>query len=152
MESYTDNGNLKLKIGSNPKKSTDGHSDVTESATLSAKDFAEIENKKEVKYIYFTFLNTDIQVDVDPYTNKLKSKEKEYSDIYTVSGYNNEKHQSLEYCLTKGYKEWYGKQVFLTSHVFDDKHSALASWNGEKGDLFRHSMCNHVLYSGLTER
>lgn len=154
VESYRDDGNLKIKVGTNSKKiktSDNNDNDLSsnnnfEGSTIEKNDKKE---SKEVKYIYFTFMTTDVQIDIDPITNKLKNKEDDYSEIYSISGYTYQKQQALEFCLTKNYKEWTGKQVFLTAHSYDDRQLALMNWNNEKGSLYNHAMCSELMQIGI---
>lgn len=152
VESYRDDGSLKIKVGTNSKKIKPSNNNDNE---ILSKDNSEnvtsekSNENKEVKYIYFTFMTTDVQIDIDPITNKLKNKEDEYSEIYSISGYTYQKEQALEFCLTKNYKEWSGKQVFLTAHSYDDKQLALMNWNNEKGSLYNHAMCSELMQIGI---
>lgn len=145
VESYRDDGSLKIKVGTNSKKiNPSNNNDNSENVTSEKSN-----ENKQVKYIYFTFMTTDVQIDIDPITKKLKNKDDDYSKIYSISGYTYQKEQALEFCLTKNYKEWFGKQVFLTAHSYDDKQLALMNWNSEKGSLYNHAMCSELMQIGI---
>jgi len=155
VESYSDYGNLKIKVGTKGKISKKSNSNnggarlgnnLNENYTSDKK--AKKENE-EVKYIYFTFMTTDFQIDKDPITGELKNMEHDYSEIYSISRFTYEKQQSLEFCLTKNYKEWTGKQVLLIDHVYNDRQLALMSWNIEKGRLYKYTKCSELNQFGI---
>ena len=136
VESYNNSdGNLKIRINPPNKKS--------KSNSAKKQPKSEKQNKT-VKWLYYTFMTTDIQISVDPISGELKDRTYEHSFIYSISGYTYEKQQTLEYCLTKKFKEWNGKQVYLKVHKFDNRETALISWNAEKGSLFRSIPCNFM--------
>jgi hypothetical protein len=155
VESYYDNGNLKIKVGTkikNSKKSNINNGGRSSSNNLNENSTTDKKAKKEneeVKYIYFTFMTTDLQIDKDPITGELKSMDHDYSEIFSISRFTYEKQQSLEFCLTKNYKEWTGKQVLLIAHVYDDRQLALMIWNNEKGRLYNHIMCSELNQFGI---
>lgn len=146
VEGYVNKGNLKIIVGmdeinniSAPKKTINN----------SKKNVKKV--NKEIKWIYFTLLSSSIHLDLSDISGKLNIKENEYSKLYSIQGYTNERQKNLEFCLIKNYKEFYGDNIKLIPHIYDDRDLALQMWNNERGDITRVSSCFYLNQYGVTE-
>jgi hypothetical protein len=154
VESFSNDGNLKVKVIANAQKKENNSykKEIVDNSSEYNNEIKHGENGKKIKqvnkYIYFTFMNTDLQIDVDPISGNLKSRPRQYSQIFSISDYTYEKEEALEFCLTKNYKEWTGEKVQLLPHSYDSRNSALMDWTNEKGRLFS-SRCGELMEIGI---
>lgn len=153
VDGYNNNsGNLKVKMNTSISDNNTKKKNVQKKKktnTLISKKVKQVNNK--VKYIYFTYLTTTPSIEVD-YSGKMLPTEYQYSKMYSISGYTFELEQSLEFCLTKDYKERTGEKATLISHEFDDRQLLLLHWNDEKGRLFNSSLCYYLMQYGISEQ
>jgi hypothetical protein len=145
VDSYYNAGNLKISVGVKASQSNT-------QPTPSGQSSKEKKERTETKYIYFTFLTTNLEITVDPFTNELKSREKDFTSIYSISNFTYNKLESLESCITIDYRRWRGEKATLIPHIFDSRRLALLKWNDEKGSLYSRPMCNHLAQFGIMEQ
>ncbi|PKB14990.1 hypothetical protein [Flavobacterium sp. 5] len=103
----------------------------------------------EINYIYYTFLDTSIFPEKDFFGNNVSPA---HSAMYSVPYYGSDASNSLEFCLTKNYKEKTLKSFVLLPHIFSDRQSLLKEWSEEKGSLFSFPMCSYLMEFGVMEQ
>jgi hypothetical protein len=128
VESFSNSGgNLRIKIVPSGSDNSKDQSHQTEQASGKTNNIT--------KYVYFYFFTDDVWQNY-------------YSKIYEISGYTFNKEESLQFCLATAFKEWTGKKVTMGPRSFDDRQSAFASWNDEKGNIFQDA-CGSLMQLGI---
>lgn len=149
VDGYHNAGNLKVKMNINANSGKKVNQTTSKTNIPKSKKTVKVNNT--VKYIYFTIISSEPSFDVD-YSGNMKPTEFEYTSMYSISGYTFEKQQSLEFCLTKNYKEIRGRSATFLFNIFDDRSQILLSWNKEKGRLFRTTLPYYLMVDGVMEQ
>ena len=145
VDGYTNNGNLKVKVSPETTSgSVETHLDREkaegESHTVqSMKSSGPSKKKNEVRYVYFRFTGTASGIYDELSGGKIRGDD--YTDIFIIEDYSQERQDDLEFCLTKAYKSQTGRPAFLEARVFDDRKLTQMLWNNETGSLFSSHFC-----------
>jgi hypothetical protein len=146
VDGYYNAGNLKVKMTNGIKKNSN-----TVLIKKKTNNAAKTKFNNQVRYIYFTFLETTSNASEVDFFGNIVPRENEYSKMYSISGYTYELEQNLEFCLTKEYKETKGRSAILIPNSFDNRQLMLQKWNDEKGRLFNLPMCYYLTQYGVME-